>query len=258
VISDATGASVLLLAHSNRADDGSLRNRVGATGALRQKARVLLYAAQPPEEPGTLYIGADKANGMAKAEAIAYQVEVRQERPATEDDPGTTARLRAVSRTDATMEQHYGRWRAEARRSERPTVEDKARAWLPDYIEAHGIDTATGRQVLAADAKEAAKAADINPRVLPGVVKALGGYVGAGGAAGAPWVYRLPHDQRGHNSQSSQSRSLGERGETARETANPTASAAEDTAPRCPDCGHESPGGICWPCLEGDTEGGAA
>jgi len=39
-------ASVLLVTHTNRATDTGTRNRMGLTGVLRQKARVVLYAQQ--------------------------------------------------------------------------------------------------------------------------------------------------------------------------------------------------------------------
>lgn len=218
-----TGACVLLLAHSNRADEGSLRNRVGATGALRQKARVLLYAAQPPDSDAEMYLGPNKANGMAVGEALAYRVRVVQIRPATPDDPGTIARLELVGRTAATMEQHHQNWRAEQRRSETPPADDRVWDWLLDHIDANGIDSERGRYVMVKATQEAAHRSGHNPQRLARLVKMHGGYAGPGDAS-APHIYRLPpSDGRtnsdksalkgGQTSQSGQTRQTQEHGE---------------------------------------------
>ena len=186
-----TGAAVLLLAHSNRSDVGNLRDRVGATGALRQKARVLLYAAQPPNAPGVMYLGPDKANSTHKAAAIAYEIKVIQVRPVTDEDPGTIGRLEVQGITDATMEGHYAAWRAEAYRQAHPKADDQVWPWLRDYFAEHGEDTEHGRQVVAGKAKDAARKAGHNPQRLPPLVREHGGQVVPAGK-GAPWIYRMP------------------------------------------------------------------
>ena len=212
-MAQTTGASVLLVAHSNRADDGNLRNRVGATGALRQKARVLLYAARPPETDDVLYLGPDKANGARLGNAIAYRLRVEQVRPASDDDPGTVARLQVIGDTGATMATHYARWRAEAHKREHPDADERAWRWLQAYIAENGIDAPLGRQVDAAEAKEAGRLEGHNPQRLAKVIKAHNGYAGPDGA-GASWVYRLhltggitlkSSDQSSQTSQSSPS-----------------------------------------------------
>ena len=230
-VAQTTGACVLLLAHSNRADDGSLRNRVGATGALRQKARVLLYAARPPEQDDILFIGADKANGTARANATAYRLDVQQVRPETDDDPGTIARLLVIGDTGATIESHYSLWRAEAHRAEHPNADERAWQWLRTHLDAHGVDSALGRQVGAAETKAAAQAAGHNPQRLAGVVKAHGGYAGPDGAGGR-WVYRVHSSggptltSAGQSSQTSQSGQSQKHGETETNTATPDEPAA--------------------------------
>ena len=212
-----TGASVLLLAHSNRSDVGSLRDKVGATAALRQKARVLLYAAQPPESQGVMYLGPNKANSMAIAEAIAYKVDIIQTRPATDDDPGTIARLSVLGRTGATMEDHYIKWRAEQRKAEHPSADDRARAWLLAYIDANGEDTDLGRKVAAKAAQQAAHVDGHNPDRLARIVRSVNGYAGPDGP-GAPWIYRLPINSQSQYSQSPQSPQSQKHGETGAET----------------------------------------
>ena len=212
-----TGASVLLLAHSNRSDVSSLRDKVGATAALRQKARVLLYAAQPPESQGVMYLGPNKANSMAIAEAIAYKVNVVQVRPATDDDPGTIARLSVLGRTGATMEDHHVKWRAAIRRAEHPSADDRVKPWLLAYIGKHGQDTPLGRKVAAKTAQDAAHANGHNPERLAKIVRAEGGYAGPDGPGG-PWIYRLPINSQRQSPQSPQSPQSQEHGEDWTET----------------------------------------
>ena len=62
---DIADAAVLLLCHTNRVASPNARNRYGATYALRQKARLTLYAQQDDE--GYLLIGPEKANRTAEA-----------------------------------------------------------------------------------------------------------------------------------------------------------------------------------------------
>ena len=186
-----TGACVLLLAHSNRADVGNLRDRVGATGALRQKARVLLYAAQPPDRPGIMFMGPDKANSSRKGHAVAYQIRVIQVRPVTDDDDGTIGTLVVEGPTETTMEGHYAAWRAEAYRQAHPKADDQVWPWLSGYFAEHGEDSEHGRQVVAGKAKDAARVAGHNPQRLAPLVREHGGQVVPAGA-GKPWIYRMP------------------------------------------------------------------
>src|SRR5699024_8220438 len=93
-ISKMTGASTLLITHTNRLQTTSTRDRMGGTIALRQKARMTLVAATRDDERGrVLYVGPDKTNNTATNNAVRYDLEVQRVRPATEHDPGTTARL---------------------------------------------------------------------------------------------------------------------------------------------------------------------
>ena len=214
-----TDTAVLLLAHSNRADVGSLRDRVGATGALRQKARTLLYAAQPPDDAGHLYLGPDKANNAGMAPAVHYRIDAMQKRPATDDDPGTVPVLQPVAITDATMQKHHDRWRVEARKAAAaPSADDRVWDWLVEYATEHGEDVPRiGVGVWAEDAKAAAREAGHNVQRLAGAVKDHGGSVGpTTKEVGGKWRYVIPGryiegwtdpgtTARGTTSQSSQS-----------------------------------------------------
>ena len=51
--------SILAVAHTNRGE-GDLRDRVGLTAVLRQAARVLLYALEPPDDDSRIIVGVEK------------------------------------------------------------------------------------------------------------------------------------------------------------------------------------------------------
>jgi hypothetical protein len=67
-----THCSVLAVAHPNRGE-GDLRARVGLSAVLRQAARLLLFAIEPPDDDTKLIIGIEKANETARAPASVYR-----------------------------------------------------------------------------------------------------------------------------------------------------------------------------------------
>jgi hypothetical protein len=72
VLARRTAACILAVAHTNRSS-GSTRDRVGLTGVLRQVARVLILALEDPDDPSSLLVGVDKANGAARGPATRYR-----------------------------------------------------------------------------------------------------------------------------------------------------------------------------------------
>jgi hypothetical protein len=68
----ATHCSVLAVAHPNRGE-GDLRARVGLTAVLRQAARLLLFAIEPPDDDTRLIIGIEKANAAERSPASVYR-----------------------------------------------------------------------------------------------------------------------------------------------------------------------------------------
>jgi hypothetical protein len=71
--------SVLAVAHPNRGE-GDLRARVGLTAVLRQAARVLLYALEPPDDDTRIIVGVEMANNARRAPATVYR-KVPREHP---------------------------------------------------------------------------------------------------------------------------------------------------------------------------------
>jgi hypothetical protein len=64
--------SILAVAHPNRGE-GDLRAKVGLTAVLRQAARILIFALEPPDDQRRLIVGVDKANNAARAPATVYK-----------------------------------------------------------------------------------------------------------------------------------------------------------------------------------------
>jgi hypothetical protein len=104
---------VLLVTHTNRATDTGTRNRMGLTGALRQKARVVLYAQQ--DEAGNLVVGPDKSNMTGRINAVVFTVSAHPVFEPTEGSDGVVPRLDVVGESPFTASEQL----AESVRAER-------------------------------------------------------------------------------------------------------------------------------------------
>ncbi len=181
-----TGASILLLVNTNRMSEGTTRDKVGGTAALRQKARMLLFAAAKPGEEGLrLLIGPDKTNTTKLQHAVEYDVLVRQVRPARPDDPGTAAMLGNPMPTDKRITAHLSEWHDEQKQAQRPaTADEKAETWLRGFMQQHQ------GKVLADSTKAAAKAAGHSPDRVTTLIKVIGGK-SAPMERGGKWYFQL-------------------------------------------------------------------
>ena len=187
-----SGASVLLVTHTNRTGAASLRDLYGATSALRQMGRITLFALPRPGEGNGMLLGSEKANGQAKdQEALTYSIEPVQVRADTQTDPGVVPRMRLVGLSGASVRQHLAAQRqveADARRP--PDTDERLRTWTRSYL------TERGGEVPATEAQEAATKAGHSSRRVPAAVKSIGGYAGPGDGPGSAWVYRAgPGDE---------------------------------------------------------------
>lgn len=135
-ISEHYDLATLLVTHTNRMDTTNTRDLMGGTVGLRQKARMVLFAArQHPEEP-ELFIGPDKANTTGLAGAIKFDVAPMQVRPATDDDPGTTAHLTTPTYMMKPMRELLIDWKHEELEANRkPTKAEQAEEDLRAYME---------------------------------------------------------------------------------------------------------------------------
>src|SRR6476469_948339 len=103
-VATRTDATVLLLGHTNRVQSPNARDRYGATSALRQKARMTLFAQQDQE--GHLVVGPEKANGAPIKPASTFSISgVPFFQPNPEND-GTVPLLTYVSESDKTSREH--------------------------------------------------------------------------------------------------------------------------------------------------------
>ena len=144
-----TGAAVLLLVHTNRINSANTRDRYGATYALRQKARVTLYAQCDEED--RLLVGPDKMNNGAPTPASIFTIEPIQHFDPTPDDDGTVPRLVHVGESDRTAAQHVADRFGDDHGEDRSTTEN-ASGWLQGYLDVEGPN-ANGADVKRAAAK---------------------------------------------------------------------------------------------------------
>jgi hypothetical protein len=154
-LATATGAAVMLLVHTNRVASANARDRYGATYALRQKARVTLFAQS--DEDGRLVVGPEKMNNGAAVSASVFTIMPIRHSPPTEDDDGTVPLLMYVGDSDRTARQHVA---ASADPAGDEPGGNPAQRFLYDYL-----NTPDG-EAPAADVIKAGRAAGFNEQEL--------------------------------------------------------------------------------------------
>lgn len=128
-VATTTNAAVFLVAHTNRVATGNVRDRYGATGALRQKARLTLFAQR--DDDGTLVVGPEKSNGSADVTASRFAIRGVQYFSPTVDHDGTVPVLSYVGDTEHTAREHV----AEAYAAEHTgSATDDVSAWLLNFL----------------------------------------------------------------------------------------------------------------------------
>lgn len=90
-VATVTDAAVLLLTHTNRVSSANPRDRYGATGELRKKARMTLFAQL--DGSGQLVVGPEKANTSAPIPASSFIIRSVQHFGVTDDNDGTVPLL---------------------------------------------------------------------------------------------------------------------------------------------------------------------
>lgn len=127
-VATVTDAVVLLLTHTNRVNSAQARDRYGATGELRKKARMTLFAQQ--DDHGNLVVGPEKANGAAPVSASTFAIQGVQFFPPTEDHDGTVPLLGYVSESAQTAREHI----TSAFEANHGPARDDVVAWLASYL----------------------------------------------------------------------------------------------------------------------------
>lgn len=178
-LATTTDAAVLLLTHTNRVASGQARDKYGATGELRKKARMTLFAQR--DDDGNLVIGPDKANTAAAVMASRFQVRGMQHFTATEDHDGTVPRLTYVGETDQTAQQHIADAYTAGRGAN--SDDDPVIGWLATYL--------AGGPRWATDVYSAAEDAGFSTDQAKRAKKRLRVDSGKDGVTKA-WFWRLP------------------------------------------------------------------
>ncbi|MBZ4508371.1 AAA family ATPase, partial [Mycobacterium avium subsp. hominissuis] len=132
-VATTTGAAVLLLCHTNRVATANARDKYGATGELRKKARMTLFAQT--DDDGHLVVGPEKANTAAPIPASKFTITGRQYFPPTEDHDGTVPLLVHVGDSTQTAREHIETNFAASHGDGRGESDD-AVAWLAAYLAA--------------------------------------------------------------------------------------------------------------------------
>ncbi len=150
-------AAVLLLCHTNRLASSSARDRYGASGELRKKARMTLYAQA--DEEGQLLVGPEKANTAASIPASRFTISAVQHFAPTSDSDGTVPKLVYAGDSERTARQHVADT-IDGDGGDNRQERDTAAKWLREYIDLRGPS------VLSADAKRDAAKAGFSERTL--------------------------------------------------------------------------------------------
>lgn len=175
-LAQTKNSAVLLLSHTNRTTSGNPRDKYGATGELRKKARMTLFAQADPDNEGHLLIGPEKANSAGKVDATRFQITASNYFAPTSDDDGCIPQLTPLGDSGQTMRKHLADAHAEATGEDGEDEKGYAVKWLREYLELEGPE------VRSADVKREARNAGIPERTLARARKDLNVNVGYYGA----------------------------------------------------------------------------
>lgn len=200
-LATATDAAVLLLTHTNRVASVNARDRYGATGELRKKARMTLFAQADDE--GRLIVGPEKANTAAPIPASMFTIRSVQHFDPTDDSDGTVPELVYAGDSDQTAREHLAA-SADSEGEGGETLTE-AELWLHDYLTEQG---AAPSKVAKADAAKAG----IRERTLQRAAKRVGVVTDSRGFPRVTW-WQLPGPNSGASG-APVSRELGATGAT--------------------------------------------
>ena len=179
-----TDAAITLLTHANRISTDNMRDKYGATAALRQKARMTLYALADPNN-GDLIIGPDKANSaVGGIKASRFRIFGVQYFEPTPDSDGTVPSLQYDGDTGKTIKEHLAEiFDAEKKSRSKPTA---AEEWLVEFLKNGPRKTA---DILAEGAK--ADGIGYSPNQLKYAKDKVCGPAFKGSGADAGWYWEL-------------------------------------------------------------------
>lgn len=188
-LADFHDLAVILVTHTNRMDTASTRDLMGGTAALRQKARMVLFAARSKqdhdEDRQHLWVGPDKANSTNLSPAVKFELAIEQSRPATQDDPGTTARLALPQSSLMTIRVLLEQWRRETQEANRtPPKSVLAIDAIREFMDNQEMDT-----VPCADVKAHLRELTYGKTAIEDAMKSAG--ISRPLDRGGPWHFTL-------------------------------------------------------------------
>ncbi len=143
-VATLTDAAVLLICHTNRTASTNPRDRYGATGELRKKARMTLYAQT--DEDGLLVVGPEKMNTAAPIPASTFAITAVQHFPPTDDHDGTVPRLVFMGESKLTAREHLA---ANAEVGGEEPGGNPAKAFIHEYLMGQGGEAHAGEVLKA-------------------------------------------------------------------------------------------------------------
>lgn len=186
-LANATDAAVLLLCHTNRVASANARDRYGATGELRKKARMTLYAQA--DDDNRLVVGPEKMNTAAPIPASTFTIASVQHFTPTDDSDGTVPLLVYVGDSERTAREHIVDTYEADHGSDRQDRADAVR-WLTEYIEFNGP------AVPSAEAKREAAKAGFSERTLQRARQELKVVYGWTGTTPSKTTWSLPANEQ--------------------------------------------------------------
>ncbi len=185
-------SAVLLVTHTNRLGTGNTRDLMGSTVSLRQKARMVLFAAREPGDgvdgaPQHALDRAGEGQYDRRSTWSRFEISIEQARARTVDDPGTVAMLVTPEDAGATIRDLVSEWKRDADADTAPAKEsasERAEHFVLTYMARRGVNT-----VLSSEIKTAAHIAGIGERAAKVAMSLLGESKPIG--PGQPWYYRL-------------------------------------------------------------------
>ncbi|MBS9533543.1 AAA family ATPase [Mycobacterium sp. M1] len=190
-LATGSGAAVLLVCHTNRVSSPNARDKYGATGVLRQKARLTLFAQLDRDD--RLTVGPEKSNGSAPVPATSFTITPVQAFAPTIDSDGTVPRLDYAGQSEMTARQHLAATAIAAGEADSGDIDE----WLARLL-ADGPMTAN-------EVFRAADAAGYSRDKAKRAKKRIG--VDATKSGSGPWLWSLP-DKSAHPDPSLSTHSL--------------------------------------------------
>ena len=126
----ATDAAVLLLTHTNRVSSANARDKYGATGELRKKAR-MTSCTPSGTRTATWSSVPTRPTPLHRSQRPGFTVRGVPHFPATEDHDGTVPMLAYVGESDQTAQEHIAQTYASGHGS---SSRDDLLAWLATYL----------------------------------------------------------------------------------------------------------------------------